>query len=241
MYYKGHTEMKNYELISDNRLILDQVTLGEKRGGLLDLPLKFALFILKDRNGVIDLNIPVRGDTTDPKVKVGTIVWNTLKNLIIKTAAAPFDFLAGMIGVDPKDVESIEYVYLDTTLTDGRQKQLDMLLELEQIKEGLEIELLYFNDLDLEKKQIALELAGTSSADTLEEDLTMTMVETIDSTAHLFTSIRLSQVENYLFTKNDSTTIQVFKSDIRAPQNVGSNPRFEVKYSVKEAELVNSE
>ncbi len=241
MYYKGHTEIKNYELISDNKLILDQVTLGEKRGGLLDLPLKFALFILKDRNGVIDLDIPVRGDTKDPQVRVGTIVWNTLKNLIIKTAAAPFDFLAGMVGVDPRDIESIEYTYLDTTLTDGRQKQLDMLLELEQIKEGLEIELLYFNDLDLEKKQIALELLGASPTDTLKEDLLGTMVGKIDSTANLFTSVRLAQLEGYLFAHNDSTQIQVFRSDIRAPQNVGSNPRFEVKYSVKEAELYDSE
>ncbi len=240
MYYKGHTEMKNYELISDNKLILDQVTLGEKRGGLLDLPLKFALFILKDRNGVINLDIPVRGDTKDPKVKVGTIVWNTLKNLIIKTAAAPFDFLAGMIGVDPKDVESIEYTYMDTTLTDGRQKQLDMLLELEQIKEGLEIELLYFNDLDLEKNQITLELAGASTTDTMENDLGMTEVGRIDSIADLFTSVRLAQIEGYLFAQNDSTEIQVYRSDTRAPQNVGSNPRFEVKYSVKEAELDNS-
>ncbi len=224
MYYKGHTEIKNYELISDNKLILDQVTLGEKRGGLLDLPLKFALFILKDRNGVIDLDIPVRGDTKDPQVRVGTIVWNTLKNLIIKTAMAPFDFLAGMVGVDPKDIESIEYAYLDTTLTDGRQKQLDMLLELEQIKEGLEIELLYFNDLDLEKKQIALELSGASPTDTLKEDLLGTMVGKIDSTADLFTSVRLAQIEGYLFTKNDSTKIQVFRSNIQAPQNIGSNP-----------------
>ena len=130
---------------------------------------------------------------------------------------------------------------MDTTLTDGRQKQLDMLLELEQIKEGLEIELLYFNDLDLEKKQIALELSGASPTDTLEEDLLVTMVGKIDSTANLFTSVRLAQVEGYLFAHNDSTQIQVFRSDIRAPQNVGSNPRFEVKYSVKEAELDNSE
>ena len=241
MYYKGHTEIENYELISDNKLILDQVTLGEKRGGLLDLPLKFVLFILKDRNGVIDLDIPVRGNTKDPKVSIGTIVWATLKNLIIKTATAPYDFLAGMIGVDPKDVESIEYAYLDTTLTDGRQKQLDLLLELEQIKEGLEIELLYFNDLDLEKKQIALELSGVSPPDSLGEDLLKTMVGKIDSTAHLFTNVRLARIESYLFAQNDSTQIQVFRSDIRAPQNVGSNPRFEVNYSVREAELDNSE
>ena len=67
------------------------------------------------------------------------------------------------------------------------------------------------------------------------------MVGKIDSTAHLFTNVRLAQIESYLFAQNDSTQIQVFRSDIRAPQNVGSNPRFEVNYSVREAELDNSE
>ena len=122
MFYRGHTDVKEKDLVSDNHLIMDNVELGEKTGGIHDLPLKFALYILKDRNDVIDLEIPVRGRTDDPQVSVGQIVWNTLKNLIIRTAAAPYDFFADLLGVDPGDIEAIEFGYRDTMLTENFQK-----------------------------------------------------------------------------------------------------------------------
>ncbi len=160
MYYKSHTEIIKNQITSENKLIIQNAELGEKKGGLYDLPVKFALFLLKDRNGIINLDIPVRGDLNDPSVSIGKIVWNTFKNLIVKIASAPVDFLAGLISVDPKDIKSIEYNYLDTAFTSQKQRQLDILLELEQKKEGLEIELAYFNDIEAEKNQIAVNEAG---------------------------------------------------------------------------------
>ena len=52
--------------------------------------------------------------------------------MIFKTAAAPVKLLSGLIGADPKDIEAIEYDFMDTTFTENRQKQLDLLLQLEQ-------------------------------------------------------------------------------------------------------------
>ena len=160
MYYKGHTEIIKNQLKSENKLIIQNAELGEKSGGLYDLPMKFALFLLKDKNGIINLDIPVRGDLNNPSVSIGKIVWNTFKNLIVKVASAPVGFLAGLISVDPKDIKSIEYSYLDTAFTSQKQGQLDLLLELEQKKEGLKIELVCFNDIEAEKNQIAVNEAG---------------------------------------------------------------------------------
>ncbi|MEZ5084639.1 MAG: DUF748 domain-containing protein, partial [Bacteroidales bacterium] len=120
MYYKSETQIMAGQLISENKLVMEHVELGEKSGGLYSLPLKFALFLLKDKHGVINLDIPVRGDLNDPKVSIGKIVWNTFKNLIVKVASAPFDFLAGLISVDPKDIKEIEFEYTDTTLSDSK-------------------------------------------------------------------------------------------------------------------------
>jgi hypothetical protein len=185
--------------------------------------MKFALFLLKDRNGVITLDVPVRGDLKDPTVKIGKIVWNTFKNLIIKVAAAPFDLLAGLLSVDPKDIKAIEYQYNDTILTAGRQRQLDLLLDLEQKKEGLEIELVYFNDPDKEKEAIAVAEAG--------KQLTNPVV--LDSIVNLNATVRKEQIDKYLFSKNDSTGIYTTISNKDAPKNTGSFPLFEVKYSIK--------
>jgi hypothetical protein len=263
MYYKSETEIKNGQLTSDNKLVIKNVELGNKSGGLYSLPLKFALFLLKDKHGVINLDIPVRGDLNDPKVRIGKIVWNTFKNLIVKVAAAPFDMLSGLIKVDPKDIQSIEFDYMDTTLTADRQRQLDLLLKLEQKKEGLGIELVYFNDVEIEKEIIALDEVGkmfyaeTNQDYWANEDAFRQFVKTIvpndtlevtkaclqiagqtmvDSLARLFSDRRYAIINNYLFTANDSTMIRNSVSNPNAPKNVGSKPIFEVKYSMKEEE-----
>ena len=127
---------------------------AKRAEGLYDIPIKLALFILKDRYGVINLDVPVRGNLDDPSLKFGKLIWTTFKNLMVKVATAPFDALAGQIGADPKDLEAIEYEYLDTLLTPQRQKQLDLLIQLEKQKPGLGIEMVYYNDLAREEALI---------------------------------------------------------------------------------------
>jgi len=263
MYYKSETEIKNGQLTSENKLVIKNVELGNKSGGLYKLPLKFAFFLLKDRYGVINLDIPVRGDLNDPKVRVGKIIWTTFKNLIIKVAAKPFDMLSGLLNVDPKDIQSIEFDYKDTTLTAGRQKQLDLLLELEQKKEGLGIELVYFNDMEIEKEIIALDDVGRMfynetnldywanedafreyvkikvPNDTLEVTKACLQIADqimVDSIAKLFSERRYSIINDYLYSINDSTTIRSSVSNPKAPKNAGSKPLFEVKYTMTEEE-----
>lgn len=264
MYYKSETEILSNQLTSENKLIMTNVELGDKSGGLYDLPVKFALFLLKDRDGVITLDVPVRGDLNDPTVKVGKIIWNTFKNLIVKIAASPFDALSRLLGVDPKDIKSIDYQYSDTTLTAERQKQLDLLLELEQKKEGLEIELVYFNDIEKEKEAIAIAQAGKMFAEETsgnyqekEKEFTQFLqaklgVDTLDvrtacmqladrvaldSLVNFYSRVRKEQIEHYLTSLNDSTLIFTSVSNPDAPKNAGSLPMFEVKYSMmREAE-----
>jgi hypothetical protein len=260
MYYKASTEILNNQLKSENELIIRNVELGDKRGGLYSLPIKFALFLLKDKDGVINLDVPVRGDLNDPKVSVGKIVWTTFKNLIIKVAAAPVKFLSGLINVDPKDIEEIEFDYLDTTFTAKRQKQLDLLLELEQKKEGLDIELVYFNDVELEREQIAIAEAGKefnaqsrkdyredektfvkylhdqTNNDTLSIiDASIALIEPaiVDSIAVLYARTRINIIKEYLHSVNDSTSVRTYIPKPDAPKHIGSRPVFEVKYSMK--------
>ena len=263
MYYKSETEIMNGLITSENKLIMTNVELGEKSGGLYDLPMKFALFLLKDRDGVITLDVPVRGDLNDPTVRLGKIIWNTFKNLIIKIAASPFDLLAGVIGVDPKDIQEISFDYGDTTLTAGRQKQLDLLLELEQKKQGLEIELMYFNDQQKEKEALAVaeagrqytaqtskdykedeegfmaylaEKAGSDSIDVAQVCLKLADPALLDTLLDTFNKYRYDRVKQYLTMANDSTRIITSVSNPSAPKNVGSLPVFEVKYSMKNPE-----
>lgn len=262
MYYKGHTIVKQGQLASENKLVIHNVELGNKGGGLYNLPIKFALFLLKDKDGVVTLDVPVRGDLKDPKVSVGKIVWNTFKNLIVKAVAAPAKLLSGLLGTDPDQIKAIEYDFKDTVLTENKKNQLDLLLQLEQKKPGLEIELVYFNDASLEKSEIALQEAGKVfnekhqkdylqdkagfeefvraqiQSDTLSSvmDACRVMIDdlVLDSIANEFHRIRLDGISGYLIDANDSTEIAVVNSKPEAPKNLGSKPIFEIKYGMKE-------
>jgi hypothetical protein len=259
MYYKSNTEILKGQLTSENQLVIQNVELGNKSGGIYDLPLKFALFLFKDRNGVINLDVPVRGNLNDPRVRLGKIIWNTFKNLIVKVAAAPFDLLSGLLSVDPKDIQAIEFDYLDTLFIPERKRQLDLLLELEQKKDGLGIELVYFNDIDKEKEKIAVHQVGDlfnkdtswdyknnpeafqeyvmkkvlpDSMDLVSACKMLSNVSQNDSIAASLAERRISILTEYLETVSDSTRIHVTIPDPDAPKNVGSKPVFEVKYSM---------
>jgi len=233
MYYRSKTNIRGGQLSSENNLVIENVEVGDREGGLHDLPLKFAVFLLKDREGVIDLDIPVRGDLKDPKVSVGKIVWNTLKNLIVRTVAAPYDLLADMIGVDPKDIQAIEFAYADTLLTELRSEQLSLLLNLEEKKEGLGIELIYYNDSDKETEHIFLAKAGENQAPLSEVD-SVDLARSCTDLTEQFSLTRIKLVDSYLKSMKDSTIIFITRSHTDAPGNMGSIPRFEVKYSMEE-------
>jgi hypothetical protein len=233
MYYKSNTTISAGQITSENKLVIEEVELGDKQGGLHDLPLKFALFLLKDRNGVIDLDVPVRGDLKDPEVSFGKIIWNTLKNLIVKTATAPYDFLAKAIGVDPSDIQTIGFAYADTILTENIRNQLDLLLTLEEKKEGLGIELVYYGDLDKEIEQLGQLMAEES--DSIDEPSdTLALRGHYAELAELFKQRRIGLVRDYLIGINDSTQIVTTPSSPDAPGNKGGIPRFEVEYSMLE-------
>ncbi|NLC22872.1 MAG: DUF748 domain-containing protein, partial [Oxalobacter sp.] len=93
-------KVENGELSAENRLVLDQLTFGEKTEAkpVISLPIQFAVNLLKDGDGVIDISLPVSGSLNDPEFSVGGIVFRVIVNLIKKAVTAPFSLLAAAFG-----------------------------------------------------------------------------------------------------------------------------------------------
>jgi len=85
---------------SENRFVIDQLELGDKveSPDALKVPVKLGLDILKDRNGVIDLNVPVSGSLDDPGFRLGPLITKTVVDLVEKAALSPFDVLGSILG-----------------------------------------------------------------------------------------------------------------------------------------------
>jgi hypothetical protein len=93
-----HYRINDKKLQADHHVILDQLTWGQATGSkeAVSLPIRLATSLLKDRNGVIDLNVPVTGTLDDPKFRIGPIVWQIIKNIVVKVVTAPFSFIGGL-------------------------------------------------------------------------------------------------------------------------------------------------
>src|SRR5208282_2419243 len=74
----------------------------------VSLPIKLAVSLLKDRNGVIDLNLPVTGSLDDPQFRLGPIIWKVFVNLLEKAVTAPFALLGALFGGGP-DIQFIDF------------------------------------------------------------------------------------------------------------------------------------
>ncbi|HEU0224783.1 MAG TPA: DUF748 domain-containing protein [Steroidobacteraceae bacterium] len=87
-------------LTADHRFTLDQLQLGERveSADAVSLPLRLAVALLKDRNGVIDIDLPVSGSLDDPKFRIGPIVWKALLSLLGKIVTSPFALLGSLFG-----------------------------------------------------------------------------------------------------------------------------------------------
>ena len=87
------------QLTASNRLVLNQLTFGEPVAGAPNsLPVKLAVALLADRNGVIDLDLPLSGSLNDPEFRVGPVIWKIIVNLIGKALISPFSLLASAMG-----------------------------------------------------------------------------------------------------------------------------------------------
>jgi hypothetical protein len=95
-----HYRIAGRQLEADNEITLDQLTFGERVESptATQLPVLFAVSLLKDRNGVIDVKLPISGSLDDPQFSVSGLVLRIIFNLIAKAVTAPFTLLANLFG-----------------------------------------------------------------------------------------------------------------------------------------------
>lgn len=89
-------------LSANNQIILNQLTFGDKVDSpdATKLPVLFAVSLLKDKDGVIDIELPVSGSLNDPQFSLGGLIWKVIVNLFSKAITSPFSLFSGSGGAD---------------------------------------------------------------------------------------------------------------------------------------------
>jgi len=152
-------QVDNNQLKSSNKLFLDQFTFGDKveSDQATSLPVRLAVALLKDRNGQIHLDIPVYGDLDDPQFSIWGIIWQIIKNLLVKAATSPLALLGALAG-GGEDFSAIVFPYGSASLTDAEQVKLAKIADALRDRTDLKIEVKGYVDPDQDPEGYRREL-----------------------------------------------------------------------------------
>jgi hypothetical protein len=132
------------QLKAENKVVVEQLQLGEKVDSpdAVDLPIRLAVALLKDTEGKISIELPVTGDLNNPQFSVMPIVWQTLRNLVLRAAQAPFKFIGGLIaGGGSEDLGTVAFAPGSSELTGDAQSSLDKLASALKERPELRLEI----------------------------------------------------------------------------------------------------
>jgi hypothetical protein len=141
------------KLDSTNAVIIDQFDFGDKVDSpdAVDLPVKLGVALLKDRNGVIKLNLPVAGRLDDPEFSVIGILVKVLKNLLLKAATSPFSLLGSVVG-SSEDLSFVTFEPGSSRLSEAEQTKLGTLAKALAERPNLSIDITGFVDAEADRR-----------------------------------------------------------------------------------------
>jgi hypothetical protein len=126
-------------LTANNKVVLNQLKFGDAVAGATNsLPVKLAVALLADRNGVINVDLPISGSLNDPQFRLMPIIFRVIGNLIAKAVTSPFSLLSNVLGGSGGDeLSMVSFDAGSALLTDQAKVGLDKVAQALQARPAL--------------------------------------------------------------------------------------------------------
>jgi hypothetical protein len=123
-----HYKVENRKLDAQHHIVLDQLEFGAATESKykVPLPVRLAAALLKDRHGIIDINLPVSGSLDDPEFRIRPIVWKAFVGLMDKAVTAPFHLLGSLFGRG-EEIAFVDFSPGSATLAPDQKDKLETL------------------------------------------------------------------------------------------------------------------
>lgn len=108
LQFTGALNVLDSNVQGENHLLILDPRVGKRLKKHQDaswLPVPLILAFVKDRSGVIDFSVPIRGSLSDPKFKLKSVILDVVRNIFVKPVTSPYIFHV-------KDVEKKVEKYL---------------------------------------------------------------------------------------------------------------------------------
>ncbi|WP_282036247.1 DUF748 domain-containing protein [Saccharicrinis aurantiacus] len=131
-YYTCDIEMNPTELLNENDIFVQDIEFGKSTGDTTaaKVPLKLAMVILKDSKDNVEMNVPVRGNPSEPGFRLGKIMLKTFGKFLVKAAASPFGALGKMVGTTADELDHIPFEYTQDSMAIKQKNTLDKIAKI---------------------------------------------------------------------------------------------------------------
>ncbi len=146
---------KDGRLLGKNHFVINQIKLGKELEDFKGkrLPINLAISLLEDSEGMIDVNIPVKGNVDAPEFSMGHLVWQAIANVLGNIATAPFKALGAMFGDDGFD--GIYFNLGESIITPPEREKLEKLAILAVKKPNANIQFYGTYDPEVDRAELA--------------------------------------------------------------------------------------
>ena len=146
---------KEGQLIGKNRFVIRKIKLGDEVPDFkgLKLPIRLAIAVLEDSDGMIDVNIPIKGNVDSPEFSMGHLFWQALRNVLSSIVTAPFRALASLFGE-----EGLDGIYTapgESVITPPEQEKLEKVAKLLEKKANAVVEFYGTYDPQIDRQELA--------------------------------------------------------------------------------------
>ena len=114
-----------------NVVTLNQFTFGNQVASpdATNLPVRLGVALLKDRDGNIVIDMPIKGNTEDPEFQIGKVVTRVIVNLLSKVATSPFALLGAAFGGNADELSHQDFAAGSDELLPSEAKKIQTMIE----------------------------------------------------------------------------------------------------------------
>jgi hypothetical protein len=147
-----HYHLENRAIEGANVLTANPFLLGAKTDSpdATHLPVRLGLALLRDRHGVIKLDVPVQGSLDDPHFRLGRVILRALVNVFAKLVTSPFTLLARAFAGHDVDLSVIDFRPGSAALDAEAKSRLDALNKALTDRPGLTLQIAGFSDASID-------------------------------------------------------------------------------------------
>ena len=160
--FTSDNRIENSAIVGRNVVDMYRPEVGPRRTDVdsaLRIPMKTALYVLKDKDDKVNIELPVSGNLDDPKFSYMRAVWKTLGNLLVKVAASPARALGRTLGIGGSQNDFIPVAADQTELTSQQYAALEELKRITDYDPSIRLTLV--QQVDSRSEDYILELAET--------------------------------------------------------------------------------